>query len=88
MGAYGASGHRDFFIGSNAYYTIKHACCPVLIVPEGKRWQDFNRVLFPLRPTLGAFKKYQYISDLGYKDLSGLQFSNYWVFPSTEKNRM
>lgn len=64
MGAYGASGHRDFFIGSNTYYTIKHACCPVLIIPEGKRWQDFNKVLFPLRPTLGAFKRYQYISDL------------------------
>ena len=30
MGAYGASGHRDYFIGSNSYYTIKHACCPVL----------------------------------------------------------
>ncbi|WP_205508953.1 universal stress protein [Longitalea arenae] len=64
MGAYGASGQRDLFIGSNSYYTIKHANCPVLIVPEGKRWQSFNKVLFPLRPTLGAFKKYQYISDL------------------------
>jgi nucleotide-binding universal stress UspA family protein len=64
MGAYGASGHRDLFIGSNSYYTIKHASCPVLIVPEGKRWQNFQKVLFPLRPTLGAFKKYQFISDL------------------------
>jgi nucleotide-binding universal stress UspA family protein len=64
MGAYGASGHRDLFIGSNSYYTIKHASCPVLIVPEGKRWQHFRKVLFPLRPTLGAFKKYQYINDL------------------------
>lgn len=64
MGAYGASGHRDLFIGSNSYYTIKHASCPVLIVPEGKRWHDFNKVLFPLRPTLGAFKKYQFITDL------------------------
>jgi nucleotide-binding universal stress UspA family protein len=67
MGAYGASGHRDYFIGSNTYYTIKHACCPVLIVPEGKRWQDFNKVLFPIRPTLGGLKKYQYISDLVIK---------------------
>jgi nucleotide-binding universal stress UspA family protein len=64
MGAYGASGHRDLFIGSNAYYTIKHASCPVLIIPEGKRWQAFPKVLFPLRPTLGAFKKYQFISEL------------------------
>ncbi|WP_166437011.1 universal stress protein [Niastella caeni] len=64
MGAYGASGHRDLFIGSNSYYTIKHASCPVLIVPEGKRWQRFNQVLFPFRPTLGVFKKYQFINDL------------------------
>jgi nucleotide-binding universal stress UspA family protein len=64
MGAYGASGHRDLFIGSNSYYTIKNACCPVLIVPEGQRWHHFNKVLFPLRPTLGAFKKYQFISEL------------------------
>jgi nucleotide-binding universal stress UspA family protein len=64
MGACGASGHRDLFIGSNSYYTIKYACCPVLIVPEGKRWQHFHQVLFPFRPTIGAFKKYQFISDL------------------------
>jgi nucleotide-binding universal stress UspA family protein len=67
MGAYGASGHRDLFIGSNSYYTIKNACCPVLIVPEGQRWQEFHKVLFPLRPTLGAFKKYQFINDLVMK---------------------
>lgn len=64
MGAYGASGHRDLFIGSNSYYTIKYASCPVLIVPEGKRWYDFRQVLFPFRPTLGTFKKYQFISEL------------------------
>lgn len=67
MGAYGASGHRDFFIGSNSYFTIKNASCPVLIVPEGKRWHDFNTVLFPLRPVLGALKKFQFISNLALK---------------------
>lgn len=67
MGAYGASGHRDFFIGSNTYFTIKNASCPVLIVPEGKRWHNFNTVLFPLRPALGALKKYQFISNLVLK---------------------
>lgn len=63
MGACGSSGHRDLFIGSNSYYTIKYACCPVLIVPEGKKWQHFHQVLFPFRPTLGSFKKYQSITD-------------------------
>lgn len=79
MGAYGASGHRDFFIGSNSYYTIKHASCPVLIVPEGKRWQQFNQVLFPLRPTLGAFKKYQFISDLVLQIDSDSQFELFGI---------
>lgn len=64
MGTCGASGHRNLFIGSNSYYTIKYACCPVLIIPEGKKWQQFHQVLFPFRPALGAFKKYQFISGL------------------------
>ena len=79
MGAYGASGHRDFFIGSNSYFTIKNACCPVLIVPEGKRWHDFNTVLFPLRPTLGAFKKYQFIIDLVIKIHPNSNFKLYGI---------
>jgi nucleotide-binding universal stress UspA family protein len=64
MGAYGASGYRDFFIGSNSYYVIKYAGCPVLTIPEGKKWRNFDKVLFPVRPTLGRFKKYQLLSDL------------------------
>jgi nucleotide-binding universal stress UspA family protein len=64
MGAYGASGYRDYFIGSNSYYAIKYASCPVLTVPEGKKWRDFNKVLFPVRPVLGRIKKFQLIHDL------------------------
>ena len=64
MGAYGASGYRDFFIGSNSYYVIKYASCPVLTIPEGKKWRDFNKVLFPVRPVLGRIKKFQLIHDL------------------------
>ncbi|MBO9200654.1 MULTISPECIES: universal stress protein [Niastella] len=79
MGAYGASGHRDLFIGSNSYFTIKNASCPVLIVPEGKRWHDFNKVLFPIRPTFGAFKKYQFISDLVTKIHPGSNFELFGI---------
>jgi nucleotide-binding universal stress UspA family protein len=64
MGAHGASGHRDLFIGSNSSYVIKFATCPVLIVPEGKRWRDFNRVLWPIRPTFGALKMNHYVTDV------------------------
>lgn len=57
MGAYGASGHRDYFIGSNAYYVIKYGACPVLTIPEGGKWLSFNKVLLPVRPTLGRFQR-------------------------------
>jgi nucleotide-binding universal stress UspA family protein len=64
MGTHGASGHRDLFIGSNSYFVIKHAACPVLIIPEGKKWTGFNKVLFPVRPALGALHKYRFINAL------------------------
>jgi nucleotide-binding universal stress UspA family protein len=64
MGAYGASGHRDFFIGSNAYYVIKYAACPVLTIPEGGKWLSFQKMLLPVRPTLGRFKRHWLLNDL------------------------
>lgn len=64
MGAYGASGHRDLFIGSNSYYVIKYAACPVLTIPEGMKWHAFCKVLLPVRPMLGRFKKFGLLNDM------------------------
>jgi hypothetical protein len=64
MGTQGVSGFRDFFIGSTSYYVIKRASCPVLCIPEGKKWFEFNKILFPVRPSLFSFKLYKVVDDI------------------------
>ena len=64
IGAHGASGMREQFIGSTAYYVVKYANCPVLIIPEGSKWLDFKNILFPLRTSFGSFKRYEFIKAL------------------------
>lgn len=64
MGTHGVSGFRDFFIGSTSYYVIKRASCPVLLIPEGKKWNEFNKILFPVRPSLFSFNLYKVVNDI------------------------
>lgn len=59
MGTHGASGLREFFIGSNAYAVLKHAPCPVLTVPPHHKWENFRKILFPVRPIANALEKYE-----------------------------
>lgn len=62
MGAHGASGYRDGFIGNNTYNVIKHATCPVLSVPARKKLNDLKKILFPIRPVTGALMPYEIVS--------------------------
>ena len=62
MGAHGASGFRDGFIGSNTYNVIKNACCPVLSIPQRKSLVQFRKILFPIRPVTGALVPYEVVS--------------------------
>lgn len=64
MGSHGESGHRDYFIGSNAYYVIKRATCPVLLIPAAKKWKEFEKILFPVRPALLSSKHHHFIYEL------------------------
>ncbi len=64
MGTHGASGIREGFIGSNAYGVIKHASCPVLTIPPKKKWGDFKRVLFPVKPISSALSRYEFVREL------------------------
>lgn len=64
LGAHGASGMREQFIGSTAYYIVKYANCPVLIIPEGGKWPGFSNILFPLRTSFGSYKRYEFIKAL------------------------
>jgi nucleotide-binding universal stress UspA family protein len=64
MGTHGVSGFRDFIIGSTSYYVIKRASCPVLLIPEGKKWFEFNKILFPVRPSLFSFRLFKVVDDI------------------------
>lgn len=56
MGTHGASGFREFFIGTNAFAVVKHAPCPVLTVPPNRKWESFSNILFPVRNTARAWR--------------------------------
>ncbi len=58
IGTHGASGVRQFFIGSTAYRVIKHTRFPVLTVPGKGDWTTFRNILFPIRLVPDALKKY------------------------------
>lgn len=64
MGCHGASGYRRLFIGSNTYTVIKNASCPVLSIPSTKKWTEFRKVLFPVRPIPGALQKYTFLRNV------------------------
>lgn len=59
MGAHGVSGIREYFMGSDAYRVVKTAGCPVLTVPNNRKWTDFKEIVFPIRPVPGALEKYE-----------------------------
>jgi nucleotide-binding universal stress UspA family protein len=61
MGTYGASGFRKFFIGSAAQKVIKIVNCPVLTIPFNRKWTEFKKILFPMRPVAGAIEKYDWV---------------------------
>ncbi len=61
MATHGASGFREFFIGSNAYKVVKHAPCPVLTIPGSFKKASFDKILFPIRDISGIEEKYEVV---------------------------
>lgn len=61
MGSHGASGFREFFIGTTAYDVVRHAPCPVLTVPPGREWTSFSKVIFPVRNVTQPLEKYAFL---------------------------
>ncbi|MCW3092337.1 MAG: UspA protein [Ferruginibacter sp.] len=68
IGAHGSSGYRDSVIGSNAFNVIKNAVCPVLTIPEKKKYESFKKILFPVRPVPHALQKYDFVQKMVSKD--------------------
>lgn len=72
MGTHGASGLREFFLGSNAYRVVKNAPCPVMTIPGTNQWLDFKKILFPVRIVANALDKYEVIRPIIRKNGSSL----------------
>lgn len=75
MGTHGASGLREFFLGSNTYRVVKNASCPVLSLPGYAQWLDFKKILFPIRLVPNALEKYKVIRPIIRKNNSSLQLA-------------
>lgn len=48
LGAHGASGFEDKWIGSNAYRLVSNAPCPVLLVRKDMKWKPFKKIVLPI----------------------------------------
>lgn len=64
MGTHGASGAREFFIGTTAYSVIKNTHRPVLSIPALFSAPLFKNVLFPVRPVEGIKSKYELLETI------------------------
>jgi len=72
MGTHGASGLREFFMGSNAYRVVKNAPCPVMTLPGTQAWTNFKKILFPVRMIPNALDKYDVLRPIVRKNNSTL----------------
>jgi len=63
LGSYGASGYRSGSIGYTAYSVIKHAMCPVLIIPSNKKWLHFKKPIYAVRPVATALRHLELLSE-------------------------
>lgn len=72
MGTHGLSGIKSFFMGTNAFEVSKKSPCPVLTIPNNKKWRNFERVLFPVRSIPNALHKYSFAKKIIAKHESEL----------------
>ncbi|GAB3641968.1 universal stress protein [Spirosoma arcticum] len=68
MGTCDTSGIRAYFMGLEAYRVVEAAQCPVLTVPNHRKWTDFNEIIFPVRPIPGATEKYDITRAISLKN--------------------
>lgn len=59
VGTHGASGFREGFMGSNAYNIFKYAPCHTLSIPGTKKYETFEKVLYPIRPGNPVLMEYE-----------------------------
>ncbi len=91
LGTQGASGAKEFFLGSNTVHVIRKAIVPVLAVPNEYRYKEVKHILFPtgyetkykpneLKPILDTVERFKatlhIVHALEDYELTGLQKDN------------
>lgn len=62
MGTQGASGIKEWIVGSNAYSVVKNSTIPVLTIPNGPEAKTFNKVIFPFNDKLFTLSKFDQVA--------------------------
>ncbi|PKQ60760.1 hypothetical protein BZG02_17985 [Labilibaculum filiforme] len=64
MGAYGASGFEEFFIGSNAVKVVTNATCPVITVQKEFDKGKLNTIVMPIDASTETRKKIPFVAEI------------------------
>lgn len=64
MGAYGASGFEEFFIGSNAVKVVTHATCPVVTVQKEFTKGQLKTIVMPIDASTDTRKKIPFVKEI------------------------
>ncbi len=64
MGAYGASGFEEFFIGSNAVKVVTNATCPVVTVQKEFTKGQLKTIVMPIDASIDTRKKIPFVAEI------------------------
>ncbi|WP_372752024.1 universal stress protein [Labilibaculum sp.] len=67
MGAYGASGFEEFFIGSNAFKVVNNASCPVITVQNELSQKQLKTIVMPIDASAETRKKIPFVAEIANK---------------------
>ncbi|BAX80607.1 universal stress protein [Labilibaculum antarcticum] len=64
MGAYGASGFEEFFIGSNAVKVVTNSTCPVITVQKEFTKGQLKTIVMPIDASTDTRKKIPFVKEI------------------------
>ncbi|MBL7859008.1 MAG: universal stress protein [Cyclobacteriaceae bacterium] len=90
MGTHGVRGFREFVVGSNAQYVLRHSPIPVLVVKQISDQVEFNDILFASRFDEDVRTPLSFILALAevFKSTIHLLFVSSILLPTGEENAM
>jgi nucleotide-binding universal stress UspA family protein len=91
MGSHGASGFKEFFIGSNTEKVVRHSSIPVLVIKHNPILTDFEDVVFAcdfseeaISPYINASKMFQTLGSKMHLVYVNLPNENFRSTPEIE----